>query len=326
MAKPTVILVGPQLQRLPPGSLAVGRPESSTAWECGVIPGDCLPPQIAGPTSWHYPNIIMNAVALRPTARNLFLLYVSNFSCTIDAFTHSFLSSEMGDKPYLMLEIDAHTADAGVSDPPGGVLDVIGTTRRAPSGKRRLPPATIGPDGDGHHLRRPARSPDRSAGEDPFPQFLPLPLPGRGLGHAWQGLNVGPPVELDRRHLERGLRYTSGRECLPLPICLGQMLERTRRRARARSSASTWSAAAAPCVVDCYLDYFCQFIREQPDWKTSSSSHPQEAKQLLRIEPPQAGAVAGPGDHAGRPVRGDGAKPAGGRGTGKLESVASVLE
>jgi predicted nucleotide-binding protein (sugar kinase/HSP70/actin superfamily) len=31
-----------------------------------------------------------------------------------NAFTHAMLSSEMGPKPYLTLEIDAHTADAGV--------------------------------------------------------------------------------------------------------------------------------------------------------------------------------------------------------------------
>ena len=56
---------------------------------------------------------------------NLFLLSVSNFSCTIDAFTHSMLASEMGSKPYLVLEIDAHTADAGVQTRLEAFLDII---------------------------------------------------------------------------------------------------------------------------------------------------------------------------------------------------------
>src|ERR1039458_881209 len=56
---------------------------------------------------------------------NLFLLSVSNFSCTIDAFTHSMLASELGSKPYLILEIDAHTADAGVQTRLEAFLDIV---------------------------------------------------------------------------------------------------------------------------------------------------------------------------------------------------------
>ena len=61
---------------------------------------------------------------------NLFLLCVSNFSCTIDAFTHSMLASEMGSKPYLILEIDAHTADAGVQTRLEAFLDIVRNYRR----------------------------------------------------------------------------------------------------------------------------------------------------------------------------------------------------
>ena len=67
----------------------------------------------------------MNAVALAKRHANLFLLYVSNFSCTIDAFTHASFSAEMGAKPYLMLEIDAHTADAGLQTRLEAFCDII---------------------------------------------------------------------------------------------------------------------------------------------------------------------------------------------------------
>jgi len=50
---------------------------------------------------------------------------VSNFSCTIDAFIHSLLASELGSKPYLLLEIDAHTADAGVQTRLEAFLDIV---------------------------------------------------------------------------------------------------------------------------------------------------------------------------------------------------------
>src|ERR1035437_8665077 len=69
-----------------------------------------------------------NSTAYAPwrTCRtNLFLLCVSNFSCTIDAFTHVMLASELGSKPYLILEIDAHTADAGVQTRLEAFLDIV---------------------------------------------------------------------------------------------------------------------------------------------------------------------------------------------------------
>jgi hypothetical protein len=52
-----------------------------------VIPADCLMPAGAGPTVWHFANQILNATALAKRHPNLFLLSVSNFSCTIDAYT-----------------------------------------------------------------------------------------------------------------------------------------------------------------------------------------------------------------------------------------------
>jgi predicted nucleotide-binding protein (sugar kinase/HSP70/actin superfamily) len=50
---------------------------------------------------------------------------VSNFSCTIDAFTQAMLASAMGSKPHLILEIDAHTADAGIQTRLEAFLDIV---------------------------------------------------------------------------------------------------------------------------------------------------------------------------------------------------------
>ena len=36
--------------------------------------------------------------------------------------------------------------------------------------------------------------------------------------------------ELERAQLDKGLQYTSGRECLPLPICIGQLLQINEQR------------------------------------------------------------------------------------------------
>ncbi|MHC4102358.1 MAG: acyl-CoA dehydratase activase-related protein, partial [Planctomycetota bacterium] len=128
--EPAILLIGHSYNAFAPeASLSVGKKLSSMGLV--AIPGDCLVPIGPGRTPWHFSNLVLNAVALARRHRNLFLLCVSNFSCTVDAFTHSMLASEMGSKPYLILEMDAHTADAGVQTRLEAFLDIIGNYRQA---------------------------------------------------------------------------------------------------------------------------------------------------------------------------------------------------
>jgi predicted nucleotide-binding protein (sugar kinase/HSP70/actin superfamily) len=259
--QPTVILVGRSYNAYPAeASQSVAKKLSSMGVR--VIPGDCLPQQTAGPTAWHYPNIIMNAVELAKRHRTLFLLYVSNFSCTIDAFIHSMLSSELGAKPYLLLEIDAHTADAGIQTRLEAFLDIINNQRPHTAAEHRFVPASIDCNG----------TLTTSAGERlpltdrrvklHFPNFSHYHWQAIALATRWQGLNVGNAIDLDGRQIERGLQYTSGRECLPLPISIGQMLQAHGQRQPGEVVGFYMMRGGAPCAVDCYLDFFQQFIRQ----------------------------------------------------------------
>ncbi|MHC5110904.1 MAG: BadF/BadG/BcrA/BcrD ATPase family protein, partial [Planctomycetota bacterium] len=83
------------------------------------------------------------------------------------------------------------------------------------------------------------------------------------LAGRWLGLNVKPPIDLNRGHLERGLRHTTGRECLPLPITIGQMLEANERRAPGEIQAFHMLSGGEPCVVTCYADFFRRFVRDK---------------------------------------------------------------
>ena len=196
--KPTIILVGRSYNAFPAeASQAVAKKLSSLGIR--VIPGDCLPQQTAGPTSWHYANIIMNAVELTRRQHNLFLVYVSNFSCTIDAFVHSMLSAKLGAKPHLMLEIDAHTADAGIQTRLEAFLDIIHNQHDTAAKKRHFMTAAIDERG----------MVTTSAGErlsltDPrvkfyVPNFSHYHWRAMALAARWQGLNVGDAIELNRR-------------------------------------------------------------------------------------------------------------------------------
>ncbi len=261
--KPAILLAGHSYNAFTPeASQSVGKKLSSMG--IAVIPADCLAPVGEGPMSWHFANQILNAVAIAKQHPNLFLLCVSNFSCTIDAFTQSVLASEMGAKPYLILEIDAHTADAGVQTRLEAFLDIVRNYRESQA-VRRAPFVPCRLAGHGRIIRSNGES---VAITDPrvkiyFPSFSPFHSQSIAMATRWLGLHTGDVISLERRQLERGLQYSSGRECLPLPICIGQLLQVHENRQPEEIAGFFMLRGGAPCVVDCYMGYFERFIAEQ---------------------------------------------------------------
>jgi predicted CoA-substrate-specific enzyme activase len=261
--KPAILLAGHSYNAFTPeASQSVGKKLSSMG--VSVIPADCLLPAGEGPTSWHFANQILNAVGIAKRHPNLFLLSVSNFSCTIDAFTHSMLASEMGSKPYLVLEIDAHTADAGVQTRLEAFLDIIHNYRDVQTGgERPFVPCRVVPGG------RVIRSNGESVPlTDPrvrvyFPNFSQYHTQAFAMAAGWLGLHAGDVTPLDRTQLEQGLQHTSGRECLPLPICIGQLLQIHAHRQLGEIAGFYMLQGGAPCVSDAYMGYFERFLTEQ---------------------------------------------------------------
>ncbi len=261
--KPAILLAGRSYNALTPeASQSVGKKLSSMG--IPVIPVDCLAPVGTGPTSWHFANQILNAAALARQHPNLFLLFVSNFSCTIDAFTHATLASELGSKPYLILEIDAHTADAGVQTRLEAFLDIVRNYQAGANDRARsFIPCRLASDGCVVRSNG-----DVVALTDPrvrivFPNFSQTHTQALAMVARWVGLHPGEVIPLDRSQLERGLQHTSGRECLPLPICMGQLLQAIERRQPGEIVGFFMVRGGAPCVVDSYMGYFERFIAEQ---------------------------------------------------------------
>jgi predicted CoA-substrate-specific enzyme activase len=261
--KPAILLAGRSYNAFTPeGSQSVGKKLSSMG--VTVIPADCLAPVGDGPTVWYTANQILNAVALAKQHPNLFLLCVSNFSCTIDAFTHAMLASELGSKPYLIIEIDAHTADAGVQTRLEAFLDVVTNYREAhASPSQAFTPCRLGPGGQvirSNGTRVPLSD---ARVRIYFPNFSQHHAGAFAMATRWLGLHPGALLPLDRSRLERGLQHTSGRECLPLPICIGQLLHMSSHRQPGEIAGFYMIRGGAPCVSDSYMGYFERFITEQ---------------------------------------------------------------
>jgi predicted CoA-substrate-specific enzyme activase len=63
---------------------------------------------------WRSGHDILAAATIIRNDPRLQAMYVTSFNCGPDSFVSGFFRRIMGDKPYLELEIDEHTADAGV--------------------------------------------------------------------------------------------------------------------------------------------------------------------------------------------------------------------
>lgn len=260
--KPAILLAGHSYNAYAPeASQSVGKKLSSMG--VPVIPADCLTPVGAGPTVWHFANQILNAVSLVKQYPNLFLLSVSNFSCTIDAFTHSLLASELGSKPYLFLEIDAHTADAGVQTRLEAFLDMVENYHAAKTSLAqsfaacRLAKGGTVVCSDGERV--PLTDPRVKLYFLNFSQYHAQSI---AMVAGWLGLHAGPVTPMDRSQLDLGLQSTSGRECLPLPLCIGQLLKIHQNRRPGEIVGFYMVRGGAPCVSESYMGYFERFIVE----------------------------------------------------------------
>jgi predicted CoA-substrate-specific enzyme activase len=269
--RPAVLLAGRSYNAYAAeASQSIGRKLSSMGIE--AIPADCLAPIEEGLFAWHFSNQILNAMALAKKHPNLYLVCISNFSCTVDAFTHTEVAAGMGSKPYLILEIDAHTADAGIQTRIEAFLDIVRhyhaepVTQTGRDGFETRPykgPCRIGSNNQVVRTNGEAVSMNDPRVTFYFPNFSEVHTQAMAMAFRWMGLHTGEIAPLDRTQLERGLQYTSGRECLPLPLCIGQMLRINESRKRGEIAGFYMLKGGAPCVLDAYLDFLRRFIAEQ---------------------------------------------------------------
>jgi predicted nucleotide-binding protein (sugar kinase/HSP70/actin superfamily) len=62
---------------------------------------------------WKSGQRILKAARFIRENKNLYAIYIGNFLCGPDSFILKYFKQEMGDKPFLHIEIDEHSADAG---------------------------------------------------------------------------------------------------------------------------------------------------------------------------------------------------------------------
>jgi len=106
----------------------MGIPLKFTSRGYSIIPFDMLPFEgikIFDNMYWYYGQQDMKAATFLKNEDNIFVTYISNFSCAPDSFMLHYVRWIMGTKPFLVLELDSHSADAGIDTRVEAFLDII---------------------------------------------------------------------------------------------------------------------------------------------------------------------------------------------------------
>ncbi|MDR3277102.1 MAG: acyl-CoA dehydratase activase, partial [Treponema sp.] len=125
--RPVIALLGrPYNAFTPEANMGIPRKFSSRGYS--IVPFDILPFEDEGifPNMyWFYGQQDVKSAALLKPEPNIYITYITNFSCAPDSFILHYIKWIMGQKPFLVLELDSHSADAGVDTRVEAFLDII---------------------------------------------------------------------------------------------------------------------------------------------------------------------------------------------------------
>jgi predicted CoA-substrate-specific enzyme activase len=175
-------------------------------------------------------KILKAAKAIRDNDQ-LFPVYITNFSCGPDSMLVPQFRKIIGTKPSLTLELDQHTADAGITTRIDAFLDIIDNYRavrkniKSASTKFRL--AEIKFDGDDSYYicSDGSKIPLRSKEIDILiPSMGDLAAPLFAASLRGLGFNAKPMPESNPEILKLARSVATGKECLPLLLLVGHLL------------------------------------------------------------------------------------------------------
>lgn len=214
-----------------------------------AIPWDCLPlSQVAlsdrwNTLPWHYNREQLRVLEFIRSDRRLFPILLSNYGCGPDAFTLKHLEEMLCDRPRLFLEFDEHRGEAGLvtrleafADEINSHIDLGTTWSAAPKATRGSMLKPCGkrlfiPNFSEHaHIYAAVL---QSAGLNA--QVLPMP---------------------DAETLRLGEELSTGRECHPFSIILGELAGISRSKELQKGDVFVSPSTTTPCLIRQYGDAY----------------------------------------------------------------------
>jgi predicted nucleotide-binding protein (sugar kinase/HSP70/actin superfamily) len=230
-----------------------------------VIPFDFLETTSDINLTWYFSNYIKTAIELAASHDNLFVLYINSFSCTLDSFFQNYVRSEMHNKPYLFLELDAHTADAGIQTRLEAFLEIIKNYQASRIDVEEKPFQVTKVKVRGGKVVVLTSDGKQLDIKDPrvklfLPSFSKYHTDAAEKALTLFGFNPGKTTDIKLEYPIKGLRCSSGKECIPLPIVLGQILTLVENRKPGDVIGLYMIRGGSPCAVFSYFQYIEHFL------------------------------------------------------------------
>jgi predicted CoA-substrate-specific enzyme activase len=159
---------------------------------------------------WRSGQKMLRAARFLAGHDKLYPIVIGNFSCGPDSFILKYFKEELSGKPFLHIEIDEHSADAGAVTRCEAFLDSIGHRSDRPV-KRR-------PRGPRAHTSL----------KDRLVYLPPMSDHAYAIAAAFERCGVESEVlpSSDRESVEVGMKYVSGKECYPCVVTTGDMMKK----------------------------------------------------------------------------------------------------
>jgi predicted CoA-substrate-specific enzyme activase len=162
---------------------------------------------------WKGGQKILSSAEIVYNDKRLYAVYITNFGCGPDSFISHFFKERMRGKPYLQLEVDEHSADAGAITRCEAYLDSLKNHEKFKE-ELREEKKKIKKKEPGVHKKKKI--------------YVPYMTDGSyGISAAFEAVGTPSQVieESDEETLLWGRRFTSGKECYPCILTTGDIIK-----------------------------------------------------------------------------------------------------
>jgi predicted CoA-substrate-specific enzyme activase len=213
-----------------------------------AIPVDCYPVDDAAPlvpgAFWSYTQRILRASHEIRRTPGVYSIFTSNYACGPDSFTLHHYQRLMEGKPFAIIETDGHAGDAGTKTRVEAFLHCVREDQRSKASEAAAPAPILALGAQtlpeiaalGSRVLVPPMGPEAAA--------LEAALKGYGVD-----VEILPRATVDTIRL--GRRHTSGKECLPMTVTVGALLERIEKE-RDRTFTFFMPGSNGPCRFGMY--------------------------------------------------------------------------
>lgn len=250
----------------------LGIPQKFASRNITLLPHDFLPSEAMESNEhmyWGSGNQILRSARFVKQHPQLFGTYITNFSCGPDSMIIPYFRKIMGNKPSLTLELDSHSADAGLNTRIEAAIDIISRYRELlKTGKIKEistdfkvvevhGDSIIDSFGNKHHLK------DKNV-KVLIPRMGRFGTESFSAAFRYCGIESEPHPENTFEILKTGRGLTTSKECIPLILCAGAMVNHYYQHAHPDEITLMFmTTSCGPCRQGQYATYLKEIIKNK---------------------------------------------------------------